>query len=51
MLDLVDKKQIKADANFAYGLIHYFYGNSGANKNLGIQYIKKELVLLIILDH
>ena len=25
---------------FAYGLIHYFYGNSGANKNLGIQYIK-----------
>ena len=36
-----DKKQIKADANFAYGLIHYFYWKSGANKNLGIQYIKK----------
>ena len=36
-----DKKQIKADANFAYGLVHYFYSNSGGNKNLGIQYIKK----------
>ena len=35
-----DKKQIKADANFAYGLVHYFYSNSGGNKNLGIQYIK-----------
>ena len=35
-----DKKQIKADANFAYGLIHYFYSNSGGNRNLGIQYIK-----------
>jgi len=34
------KKQIKADAMFAYGLIHYVYGNSGANKNLGIQHIK-----------
>jgi len=35
-----DKKQIKADANFAYGLIHYFYSNSGSNRNLGIKYIK-----------
>ena len=35
------KKQIKADAMFAYGLIHYVYGNSGANKNLGIRYIKE----------
>jgi len=35
------KKQIKADAMFAYGLIHYVYGNSGASKNLGIQYIKE----------
>ena len=26
---------------FAYGLIHYVYGNSGANKNLGIRYIKE----------
>ena len=35
-----DKKQIKADANFAYGVIHYIYSSLGSNKNLGIQYIK-----------
>ena len=36
-----NKKQIKADATFAYGLIHYYYRNIGGNKNLGINYIKK----------
>ena len=36
-----DKKQIKADAQFAYGLIHYYFRNTGSNKNLGINYIKK----------
>ena len=36
-----NKKQIKVDAKFAYGLIHYYYRNVGGNKNLGINYIKK----------
>jgi hypothetical protein len=36
-----DKKQIKADATFAYGLIHFFYSPSGANKELGIRLIKE----------
>ena len=31
-----NKKQIKADATFAYGLIHFFYGPNGSNKQLGI---------------
>ena len=36
-----NKKQIKADAMFAYGLIHYFFRNEGSNKSLGINYIKQ----------
>jgi hypothetical protein len=36
-----NKKQIKADALFAYGLVHYYLRNAGGNKNLGIQYIKQ----------
>jgi hypothetical protein len=36
-----DKKQIKADATFAYGLIHYFYSAKGANKQLGVNLIKQ----------
>ena len=36
-----NKKQIKADALFAYGLIHYYLRDIGGNKNLGIDYIKK----------
>ena len=36
-----NKKQIKVDATFAYGLIHYYYRNIGGNKKLGINYIKK----------
>ena len=36
-----DKKQIKADAAFAYGLIHYFYHKNGGNKNLGINLIRQ----------
>ena len=36
-----DKKQIKADATFAYGLIHYFYSAKGANKKLGVNLIKR----------
>ena len=35
------KKQIKVDAIFAYGLIHYYYRNVGGNKSLGFNYIKK----------
>ena len=35
-----DKKQIKADASFGYGIVHYIYSGLGSNKNLGIQYIK-----------
>jgi hypothetical protein len=34
------KKQIKADAAFAYGLVHYYFRDFGSNKNLGINYIK-----------
>ena len=36
-----DKKQIKADALFAYGLVHYFLRDAGGKKDLGIQYIKQ----------
>ena len=36
-----NKKQIKADALFAYGLIHYYFRNEGGNKNLGIKNIKE----------
>ena len=36
-----NKKQIKADANFAYGLIHYYYHANGGNKQLGINLIKE----------
>ena len=36
-----NKKQIKADALFAYGLIHYYFRNEGGNKNLGIRNIKE----------
>ncbi len=36
-----NKKQIKADALFAYGLIHYYFRDVGGNKNLGIDYIKQ----------
>jgi len=36
-----NKKQIKVDATFAYGLIHFFYSPSGANKELGIRLIKQ----------
>ena len=36
-----NKKQIKADANFAYGLIHYYYHANGGNKQLGIKLIKE----------
>jgi len=35
-----NKKITKSDASFAYGLIHYYFRNSGGNKNLGISYIK-----------
>jgi hypothetical protein len=36
-----NKKQIKADALFAYGLIHYYLRDIGGKKSLGIDYIKK----------
>ena len=36
-----NKKQIKADALFAYGLIHYYFRDVGGNKNLGVNYIKQ----------
>ncbi len=36
-----DKKQIKADASFAYGLIHYYYHKNGGNKSLGMNLIKE----------
>ena len=36
-----NKKQIKADASFAYGLVHYFYHANGGNKQLGINLIKQ----------
>jgi len=36
-----NKKQIKADATFAYGLIHFFYSPIGASKELGIRFIKE----------
>ena len=36
-----NKKQIKADALFAYGLVHYYLRDIGGKKNLGIQYISK----------
>lgn len=35
------KKQIKADALFAYGLVHYYYRDIGGNKRVGINYIKQ----------
>mgnify|MGYP006074024323 FL=1 len=38
-----NKKQIKADALFAYGLIHYYLRDVGGNKNLGINYIKQAM--------
>ena len=34
-----NKKQIKADALFAYGLVHYYLRDNGGKKSLGIQYI------------
>ena len=36
-----NKKQIKADAQFAYGLIHYYLRDNGGKKNLGVQYISQ----------
>ena len=36
-----NKKQIKADALFAYGLVHYYLRDNGGKKNLGIQYISQ----------
>jgi hypothetical protein len=36
-----DKKQIKADAMFAYGIVHYFLRDNGGKKDLGIKYIKQ----------
>ena len=36
-----NKKQIKSDATFAYGLVHYFLRDNGGKKDLGIRYIKK----------
>ena len=36
-----NKKQIKADALFAYGLVHYFYSANGSNKTLGIDLISQ----------
>jgi hypothetical protein len=38
-----NKKQIKADALFAYGLVHYYLRDIGGKKNLGIQYISKAI--------
>ena len=36
-----NKKQIKADALFAYGLVHYYLRDIGGKKNLGIKYIRQ----------
>ncbi len=36
-----NKKQIKADALFAYGIVHYYLRDNGGKKNLGIQYISQ----------
>jgi len=36
-----NKKQIKADALFAYGIVHYYLRDTGGKKNLGIQYISQ----------
>ena len=36
-----NKKQIKADATFAYGLVHYYLRDKGGKKDLGIRYIKQ----------
>ena len=38
-----NKKQIKADALFAYGIIHYYFRDVGGNKALGIDYIKRAI--------
>ena len=36
-----NKKQIKADALFAYGLVHYYLRDNGGKKDLGLKYIKQ----------
>ena len=36
-----NKKQIKSDATFAYGLVHYYLRDNGGKKDLGIRYIKQ----------
>ena len=36
-----NKKQIKADAIFAYGLVHYYLRDNGGKKDLGLKYIKQ----------
>ena len=36
-----NKKQIKADALFAYGIIHYYFRDVGGNKALGMDFIKR----------
>src|SRR6056300_108984 len=36
-----NKKQIKSDATFAYGLVHYYLRDNGGKKDLGIKYIKQ----------
>ncbi len=36
-----NKKQMKADALFAYGLTHYYFRNVGGNRDLGIKLIKQ----------
>ena len=36
-----NKKQIKADALFAYGLVHYYLRDTGGLKKFGIKYISQ----------
>ncbi len=36
-----NKKQIKSDAIFAYGLVHYYLRDNGGKKDLGLKYIKQ----------
>ena len=46
-----NKKQIKADANFAYGLVHYYLRDNGGKKDLGLKYINKlqpDLIILVL---
>ena len=36
-----NKKQIKSDAIFAYGLVHYYLRDNAGKKDLGLKYIKQ----------